>query len=135
MACKDYKYRVGGPGQCKIGWVLKTGTLGLGYYKDGVPEKRAIQLNDLLWPSQNLAPVVICLDEVVRHREVIGNPLTASTDEQPPAVAKKRSKSSTQCDITKRGSDKANKTASNGKTAPGLPRPKRRLSTSLMPPW
>ena len=110
MACKDYKYRVGGPGQCKIGWVLKTGALGLGYYKDGVPEKRAIQLNDLLWPSQDLAPVMLCLDEVVSHREDIGNPLTASTEEQLPAAAKKRPKSSTQCEKTKGRSDKANKT-------------------------
>ena len=36
VACKNYKYRIGGPGRCKEGWVLKTGALGLGYYKDGV---------------------------------------------------------------------------------------------------
>ena len=66
--------------------MFKTGSLGLGYYKDGAPEQTAINLHKLLWPTQGLAPVVICLDEVVSHRKVIGDPINATTEDQ---VAKK----------------------------------------------
>ena len=81
-ACKGYKYRIGGPGKCREGWVLKTGTLGFGYYKDGVPEQRAYDLHGLLWPTEQLAPVVVCLDEVISgHRNVIGDPLLATSED------------------------------------------------------
>ena len=80
-ACKGYKYRIGGPGRCKEGWVLKTGALGFGYYKDGVPEQRALKLHELLWPTEHLAPVVLCLDEMVSHKKVIGDPLLATSEE------------------------------------------------------
>ena len=68
-ACKGYKYRIGGPGKCRAGWVLKTGNLGLGYYKDGVAEQRTLQLHDLLWPTAGLTPIELCLEEVVGHRK------------------------------------------------------------------
>ena len=80
-ACKDYKYRVGGPKRCKRGWVLKTGALGFGYYKDGVPEQRALQLHELLWPTERLAPVKLCLDEMINHEKTIGDPLLATVEE------------------------------------------------------
>ena len=70
-----------GPGKCKVGWVLKTGALGLGYYKDGVSELRTLQLHKLLWPARELEPVVICLDEVVGSRKVIGDPIAATTED------------------------------------------------------
>ena len=81
VPCKDYKYRIGGPGRCKEGWVLKTGALGFGYYKDGVAEQKALRLHELLWPTEHLAPIVICLEEVVCHRMVIGDPLLATTED------------------------------------------------------
>ena len=81
VPCKNYKYRIGGPRRCKEGWVLKTGALGFGYYKDGVAERRTLHLHELLWPTEQLAPVVICLDEVVGHRMVIGDPLLATTED------------------------------------------------------
>ena len=71
----------GGPGRCKVGWVLKTGALGLGYYKDGVSEQRTLQLHKLLWPAHEPEPVVICLNEVVSNRKVIGDPITATTED------------------------------------------------------
>ena len=92
-ACKGYKYRIGGPGRCRKGWVLKTGALGFGYYKDGVPEQQAKDLHELLWPTERLAPVVVCLDEVVSHRKVIGDPLVATSEdhvEEAPKEGKKR---------------------------------------------
>ena len=82
VACKDYKYRVGGPGRCREGWVLKTGALGFGYYKDGVSEQRTLQLHKLLWPTRGVEPVVICLDEVVGNRKIIGDPIAATMEGQ-----------------------------------------------------
>lgn len=81
-SCKNYKHRIGGLGRCREGWVFKTGSLGLGYYKDGVPEQTAINLHKLLWPPEHLAPIAICLDDVVGHKKIIGDPLKAAMDDQ-----------------------------------------------------
>ena len=68
-ACKGYN-------GSRKGWVFKTGTLGLGYYKEGVAEPRILQLHKMLWPS--CEPIVICLDEVIGIRKTIGDPAAAT---------------------------------------------------------
>ena len=65
----------------------------MGYYKDGVPEQKAYDLHGLLWPTEKLAPVVVCLDEVISYRKVIGDPLVATSEdhvEETPKAGKTR---------------------------------------------
>ena len=42
----------------KFGWPFKQGAVGLGYYKDGVPEKDVLDLASKLWPTANVEPVI-----------------------------------------------------------------------------
>jgi hypothetical protein len=61
------------------GWVYKLGNRGLGYYADGAPDREPLDLNKALWLTEGLAPVNLELDQLVPMREIVGNPLEATT--------------------------------------------------------
>ena len=63
--------------------MFKTGGLGTGYYKDGVPEQRTIDLHKMLWPTAGLQPITIKLDEVLTHNKVIGDAGKATIEDEP----------------------------------------------------
>ena len=74
---------------CRVGWIFKTGGLGTGYYRDGVPEARVIDLHRILWPTANLEPVQLRLDEMIVHKKVLGDPIKATTEDDPEDMEKK----------------------------------------------
>ena len=64
--------KCGGYSGPKAGWVFKLGGLGLGYYQDGISEKRHVDLFKAMWPNFDAEPVVLQLDKCV-HSEIVGD--------------------------------------------------------------
>jgi len=67
----------------RVGWAFKTGGLGTGYYREGVPEARVIDLHRILWPTADLEPLQLQLNEVISHKMVLGDPIEATTEDEP----------------------------------------------------
>ena len=74
------------------GWLFKKGAAGLGYYKDGVPEKQPVQLSTLLWPTANVEPVRLELSKMLEVQVTIGNPVKATFEDEVVKQDKKKSK-------------------------------------------
>ena len=60
------------------GWLgIQAGALGLGYYQDGISEKRHVDLFKAVWPTFDAKPVELQLDKCVRS-EIVGDLRTAT---------------------------------------------------------
>ena len=72
------------------GWVFKTGKQGLGYYQDGIPEGDDNSTGDD--PMSRLAPVTLKLEGMLTFEERIGDPLSATMQDEPSKELKKTSR-------------------------------------------
>ena len=70
------------------GWVYKTSTLGTGYHKEGIRSGELIQLHRLLWPLAEVEPMPIELDKLIEEKKCIGDPLQATTEDDPVKVVR-----------------------------------------------
>ena len=89
----------------RVGWVYKTGQAGLGYYVDGAPEPKPLDLNGLLWPTAGLSPVELKLDELITVKATVGNPVQATTEDEPMKKTKGARKHGKQATRGKKGID------------------------------
>ena len=62
------------------GWAFKTGTLGLGYYREGVPDIQQLLLAPLVRPLGELCKAELSLNELLA---VVGDPLRMTADDEP----------------------------------------------------
>jgi len=72
------------------GWVFKTSTLGTGYHREGVRSGAPIQLHRMIWPTAEVAPVRLMLDQLVKCEDCIGDPVKATAEEEPEPVDGKK---------------------------------------------
>ena len=62
------------------GWAFKTGTSGLGYYREGAPEVQRLLLAPLVRPLGELCKAELKLNDLIA---VVGDPLRMTADDEP----------------------------------------------------
>ena len=94
----------------RSGWLYKTGGSGLGYYRDGVPEKQPLCLSELVRPLADVDKLKLSLDKLLVRtttETILGDPLQAEMGDQPPTTTKKSEKKKDRAEVARSQGEQA----------------------------